>query len=114
MPFGVNPLTGRPGPAPQAARDGDHLQARQRVNVEVRTGRRAHPNTLPCAICGHVWSAGQRRHEYDHHKGYAAKHHLDVQPVCTTCHRALCESRGELKQQRDSEGRYSRKAADRG
>lgn len=83
---GINPLTGRPGPAPHPPRDGDRLQARQRVNVEVRTGRRPHPNTLPCSDCGHIWSPGERRHEYDHHKGYTAEHHLDVEPVCTTCH----------------------------
>lgn len=86
MPFGVNPRTGRPGPGPKAARDGDREQARQRINVEVRTGRRQHPNTLPCADCGHVWCEGERRHEYDHHLGYAHEHHLDVESVCTTCH----------------------------
>lgn len=85
---GANPTTGRPGPAPAPPRDGDKLQARQRINVEVRTGRRPHPNALPCADCGHVWSEGERRHEYDHHLGYAAKHHLDVEPVCTICHAA--------------------------
>ena len=83
---GINLLTGRPGPAPKPPRDGDKEQARQRINVEVRTGRRPHPNTLPCVDCGHVWSEGERRHEYDHHKGYAAAHHLDVVAVCTTCH----------------------------
>lgn len=83
---GVNAETGRPGPAPMPARDGDKVQARQRVNVEVRAGRRPHPNELPCADCGHVWEIGERRHEYDHHLGYAAEHHLDVEPVCTTCH----------------------------
>lgn len=76
------------GPAPHAPRDGDKVQARQRVNVEVRTGRRPHPNTLPCVDCGHVWSKGERRHEYDHHLGYAPEHHLDVEPVCTLCHHA--------------------------
>lgn len=86
MPFGVNPHTGRPGPAPNPARDGDRKQARQRINVEVREGRRPHPNTLPCLDCGHVWSKGERRHEYDHHKGYTAEHHLDVEAVCTKCH----------------------------
>ena len=86
MPFGNNPITGRPGPAPHPPRDGDKKQARQRINVEVRTGRRPHPNTLPCVDCGHVWEPGGRRHEYDHHLGYAAKHHGDVQPVCTVCH----------------------------
>ena len=82
----ANPLTGRPGPAPAPARDGDKIQARQRVNVEVRTGRRPHPNTLPCTDCGHIWSATERHHEYDHHLGYAAEHHFRVEPVCTTCH----------------------------
>lgn len=75
-----------PGPDPAPARDGDARQARRRVNVLVRTGRLAHPNTLPCADCGHDWSSGERRHEYDHHRGYAAEHHLDVEAVCTTCH----------------------------
>ena len=90
----INPMTGRPGPAPSAARDGDRKQARQRINVEVRTGRRPHPNTLPCADCGHVWAEGERRHEYDHHKGYAPEHHLDVEAVCTRCHALREEKRG--------------------
>ena len=90
----INPQTGKPGPAPNPARDGDFVQARQRVNVEVRTGRRPHPNSIPCADCGHIWSEGERRHEYDHHKGYAAEHHLSVEPVCTICHHARESARG--------------------
>jgi hypothetical protein len=86
MPYGLNQTTGRPGPAPKPPRDGDRKQARQRINVEVRTGRRPHPNSLPCADCGHVWSEGEQRHEYDHHKGYAPEHHLEVEPVCVDCH----------------------------
>ena len=78
--------TGRPGPSPKRPRDGDRKQARQRINVEVRSGRRPHPNNLPCADCGHVWKEGERRHEYDHYLGYDAKHHYDVQSVCTLCH----------------------------
>lgn len=85
MPFGVNPLTGRPGPTPKP-RNGDKKQARQRVNVEVRNGFIPHPNSLPCSDCGHVWRKGERRHEYDHYKGYASEHHLHVEPVCTSCH----------------------------
>lgn len=85
---GVNPITGKPGPAPSDARNGDRLQARQRVNVEVRSGHRPHPNELPCADCGHLWLRGQRRHEYDHHLGYDAEDHLNVEAVCTTCHAA--------------------------
>lgn len=45
-----------------------------------------HPNTVPCKDCGHVWEVGERRHEYDHHLGYLAKHHYDVEVVCTQCH----------------------------
>lgn len=86
MALGLNPITGRPGPAPMPPRDGDKKQARQRINVEVRAGRRPHPNLLPCTDCGHVWVEDERRHEYDHHLGYAPEHHLEVQPVCTTCH----------------------------
>lgn len=86
MAFGVNPATGRPGPAPKPARNDDRKQARQRINAEVRTGSRAHPNALPCVDCGHVWVDGERRHEYDHYLGYSPGHHQDVEPVCTTCH----------------------------
>lgn len=53
MPYGVNPLTGRPGPAPKPARDGDRVQARQSVNHEVKNGRMPHPNAVPCTDCGH-------------------------------------------------------------
>jgi hypothetical protein len=90
---GVNPLTGRPGPAPHPPRDGDKKQARQRINVEVQNGVRPHPNMLPCTDCAHVWSEGERRHEYDHHKGYAAEHHLHVEAVCTRCHAARDSAR---------------------
>lgn len=114
MPFGVNPAPGRPGPAPKPPRDGDKEQARQRINVEVRMGRRPHPNTLPCADCGHVWEPGARRHEYDHHLGYAAAHHYDVEPVCTVCHRARGDGRGELIQVRAAGGRYTTKEATNG
>ena len=81
------------GPAPKPPRDDDRDQARQRINVLVRTGRLPHPNTLPCKDCGHLWTTGERRHEYDHHKGYAAQHHYDVEPVCTTCHAARDSAR---------------------
>ncbi len=47
----------------------------------------------PCADCGHVWAEGERRHEYDHHNGYAAEHQLDVEAVCTVCHHAREKAR---------------------
>lgn len=84
MAYGVNPLTGRPGPSPFEPRSGDRKQARQRINVEVRTGRRVRPDDLPCADCSHVGE--DRRHEYDHYLGYESEHHYDVQAVCSVCH----------------------------
>lgn len=45
-------------------------------------------NEHPCTDCGHVWTPGDRRHEYDHARGYDDMHLLDVEPVCTTCHAA--------------------------
>jgi hypothetical protein len=90
----INPLTGKPGPLPSPGRDGDRLQARARVNHLVETGVMPHPNKLACTDCDHEWKPGERRHEYDHHRGYAARHHLDVQPVCTTCHHRREKDRG--------------------
>ncbi len=69
-----------------AARDGDALQARRRVHHLIDVGLIPDPNDLPCADCGHQHTEGERRHEYDHHLGYAAEHHEHVEPVCTTCH----------------------------
>jgi len=86
------------GPPPHPPRDGDKKQARQRVNVLVRTGRLPHPNTLPCTDCDHL--SNDRRHEYDHHLGYSPGHHLDVQPVCTKCHARRAVLRGETKARR--------------
>lgn len=102
----INSITGKPGPAPSHPRDGDKTQARQRINVEVRTGYRPHPNKLPCADCGHIWKLGERRHEYDHHMGYSPENHYEAEAVCTTCHRKRSVKRGELIQKRDSYGMY--------
>jgi len=57
--------------------------ARARVNLLVKTGRLPSASTLPCADCGD----SERRHEYDHPKGYADEHHLHVDAVCGRCHR---------------------------
>jgi hypothetical protein len=82
----INPLTGRSGPAPFPCRDGDKMQARQKVALEVRMGRLPPAKTLPCADCGHVWKPGEPRHQYDHFNGYSAENHYAVQPVCVKCH----------------------------
>jgi hypothetical protein len=73
---------GEPHRPPAAAQEAAHRALR----LAVRYGRIPRASTLPCVDCGHVWTPGERRHEYDHHLGYAPEHRLDVQPVCTTCH----------------------------
>lgn len=81
-----------PRPRPKAgrrfakARDGDQKQARGRVNHLVNVGLLPDPNEVPCIDCGHIWTEGERRHEYDHHRGYTPEHHESVEAVCTTCH----------------------------
>ncbi|WP_435251669.1 hypothetical protein [Streptomyces tendae] len=83
----------QPGRRRVEARSGDQKQARRRVNYLVDAGLLPAPNTQPCADCGHVWQPGERRHEYDHHRGYAPEHHEDVEAVCTTCHHAREDAR---------------------
>lgn len=79
------------------ARDGDKKQARRRINYFVEANILPQPNALPCVDCGHTWSLGGRRHEYDHHLGYDAKHHEDVEPVCSKCHRVRAIRRKEWR-----------------
>jgi hypothetical protein len=70
--------------------------ARRKVNAEVRYGKRPHPNTLPCATCGHVWKEGERRHEYDHTLPLDKPENWTVvQAVCTTCHHGHTGERAE-------------------
>jgi hypothetical protein len=85
------------GPPAKEPRDGDKKQARRRINVLVRTDRLPHPNSVPCVDCGHVWKKGQRRHEYDHVKGYGKESHYKVEVVCTTCHGKRAVERGEYR-----------------
>lgn len=70
----------------ETATEPEKLRARAQVNAHVQAGKLPAPNTLPCADCGHRWAPGERRHEYDHPRGYTGKHKLDVEPVCTRCH----------------------------
>lgn len=76
-------------------RDGDKKQARRRINYLVEQGVRPHPNTLPCVDCGHIGPSC--RHEYDHHRGYEAIYHEDVEVCCARCHRQRAIIRGEWK-----------------
>lgn len=74
------------GPAPYPCRNGDKKQARSKVNHAVQKGNIPKPNDLPCTDCGHIWTDGERRHEYDHARGYESESHFDIEPVCTLCH----------------------------
>lgn len=68
-------------------RDGDKKQSRRRINFLVESGLIPHPNTLACTDCNHTWRKGDRRHEYDHHKGYSGENQEIVEPVCSKCHK---------------------------
>lgn len=81
-----------------ATRAGDKRQARRRVNYLIDAGLLPNPNTLACVDCQHR-GAG-RRHEYDHHLGYGPDHHEHVQAVCSRCHHARADRRGESKRGR--------------
>jgi hypothetical protein len=98
----VSQATGAPkGPPAAAPRTGDKRQARRRINVLVRSGRLARPNSLPCFDCGHVCKKPvDKRHEYDHYLGYSREHHYDVQAVCTNCHAKRAVARGERSTRR--------------
>jgi hypothetical protein len=78
----------RPRPKPGrrfvAVRCGDKKQAVHRVNYLVHIGILPNPNAIACTDCGHT--GADKRHEYDHYKGYDAENHENVQPVCTACH----------------------------
>lgn len=67
-------------------RDGDKIQARARANHLAKIGLLPKPNSVPCVDCGHVWQKGERRHEFDHAKGYDAENQEVVEVVCTKCH----------------------------
>jgi len=101
----INPETGRPGPTPQAPRDGDKFQARQAVTRLVRLGLVPKAAALACADCGHI--GADRKHEYDHHLGYAAEHHEHVEPVCVDCHSRRTHNRGESVHHRDAKGKFT-------
>src|SRR5437870_11086650 len=64
----------------------DRDKARLLIKNDVRRGRRPHPNTLPCADCGHECKDDGKRHVYDHYLGYTPEHYGDVEAVCDYCH----------------------------
>jgi hypothetical protein len=70
--------------------------ARQQVDDHVASGDWPDPNERPCHDCGHVWFAGERRHEYDVDQlERAPDDHEDVHVVCVLCHQQRQFERGE-------------------
>jgi hypothetical protein len=50
------------------------------------------PNERPCEDCGHIWFAGERRHEYLDHD---VERHEDVEVLCVLCRRRRGLARAE-------------------
>lgn len=91
------------------AKEDTKIAARAAVRRAVDAGDLEDPCDLACKDCGHT--GADRRHEYDHHKGYSKKNHLKVEAVCTKCHRkrSLAEKakrqRGDA-QLREEDGKF--------
>jgi hypothetical protein len=83
----------RPARAPRtAARDGDKRQARRRIQTLIQNGTLPAPADVTCVDC----QAAPGR-EYDHHLGYAAEHHEDVEALCASCHHKREADRANAK-----------------
>lgn len=93
----------RYGPVPKPGRDGDKLQARARVNQLVKNGLLQNPNDVPCSECGHI--GDDRRHEYHHHKGYSAEHHLSVIVLCSKHHARI--DKNWINKTRNKKGQFN-------
>jgi len=76
-------------------RDAVKERARSLVRLRIKQGKLPHPNSIPCADCGHT--GNDREHQHDHHKGYMGRNKLNVQVVCTKCHRKREVSREDRK-----------------
>lgn len=81
-----------PGKPRTKARDGDKRQARRRVQALIQNGTLPKPADVTCVDC----KAAPGR-EYDHHLGYDAAHHEDVEALCATCHHAREAERANAK-----------------
>jgi hypothetical protein len=53
---------------------------------------RPDPNTRPCEDCGHIWFAGERRHEYLDH---GAERNDDAEVLCLLCRQERALQRPE-------------------
>ena len=69
---------------PRRPRNKQHEIARHKIAYAVQRGDLLSANKLQCKDCGHF--GRDRRHEYDHYRGYDFQHWFDVEPVCTICH----------------------------
>jgi hypothetical protein len=73
--------------------------ARQEVHKAVLRGELMKASDRPCHDCGLLALM------YDHYRGYAPEHALDVQPVCGFCHGRRDRDRGEHKKMGDDRDR---------
>jgi hypothetical protein len=97
----------RPPHRPCYSPGGNPQSARVRIYQRIKRGELPHPNMLACCDCGHIWSEGQTRHEYDHTHGYEPANALTVEAVCTRCHNRRGRERGTHIRKHGSNGRFS-------
>lgn len=62
------------------ARGQERYRANYSVRLAVRDGVLPRAKTRACVDCGHP------AHHYHHHQGYDPAYHLDVVPLCRSCH----------------------------
>ena len=58
-----------------------------------------HPNERPCDQCGHIWFAGERRHDYVEHGGERPE---EVAVLCRLCRQQRGLPRAELEDEQSS------------
>ncbi len=59
----------------------DERRARVAVNRAVMAGKIPRASSLPCVGCG------AKAREYHHHAGYDRQNWLNVEPICSQCHK---------------------------
>jgi hypothetical protein len=74
--------------------------ARARADELVASSEWPHPSERRCFDCGHVWFAGERRHEYDiDHLDELPDDPAAVEVVCILCHDQRTLKREEAEEE---------------
>jgi hypothetical protein len=58
-----------------------------------------HPNERPCDQCGHIWFAGERRHDYVEHSGERPE---EITVLCRLCRQQRGLPRAEPEDEQSS------------